>query len=1108
MPEWHKMDLVPKKDLVAWYQIDPATNTPLLVPDFSDNGRNLTVSAGNEAALAVSPLNGELGYYFDGSNDPYSWSGSVTAKHIFTLLAFDRAGFVGNEGVISGLTSGNILTSQQNGSTFYPFGTSGYSYRKADVAFDVLNMQAPVAGQFALVELVLPGAGVSMDGIRIGQQLANTARRAKMWWMGAFIYSTLQTDIARLKLMTYHATRFHVWPKTADGLNVFPFPANRTRGRDLGLEHYLSEPYEGAEKALVREEIDAYDWQYLLRIEQEYNAAVEFYRQHNPVTPFVMRDYRCLPPVDTTSSFASEIREQGSDVTWRFNYSFATKARAAYEDSVDLDIPPTNWADLSMGGKVYANRSYLESRPEQAFNGVRHTQNNWAPHDPDGGSGGWDSGADALIPAVLVRDFEVDRRFSHSRDYTLRDVFDYADEPSESEGTTLYGVTTYALDYWTGTDAEFQAFLLLDNGELTASSKWVEFVSFTDSFRVARFSDFPAITSSKIRYRAYGTADHPNDPHARLVELEVWSRNPATGTPGPLESLQRAIIANQWPNGLPIEAETSFTANGGPSAAWAAGGDSDLLTFDVFPGLTLNGYVFSPVATPPVGGVIRNAWIINIHGHETIAAGITRTQYFVDRGFHVILLGMPNYEPNSTSWTYAHSMSGNITITNTAEHAQFASVIEPDGTPILPLFLDQVFRAANWIRENHPAARIHLTGHSGGGFMCSMAAALDDRKYFTVKNSSAGELPFSFDTTVLDVEQRPDRPWWLGRDWPDLYKIAARLGLFTKSHSEGDPAFPAFQRHHIFRDLAAAVNAAIAGKYSGRCDIYVDTASMSHAYTDFLKQKFVDDCISFEPGGSYLPLDLVTTPVWAAYGAQELLSTYHGPIYRVRDSLGVEVDIGLTGTPGSRVPDSSALTGNGPYRYVLVYDQMGNQEPVLPFSNDLTRAPYLQESDMSVRFVDTGDPNPTAFQLPDMSGLTEVEIFMKRKLKDDPILASDGVGGWWNISTSTDASHTPYEDGNFYDQTGSTTRRTFANTAPLDVWHVMHAWSAPSDWGFGIDGDILDTDSTNTVGLPTVPVWGAGLSPFTTTYGKGWTSALVITKICTELDRISLAKGL
>lgn len=326
MPDWSKMDLIPTAGLEAWYQID-TTSTAVLAPDFSGKGRHLTCGASNPPVFGTSPQNNELGYYFNGSRDPLAYTGSVTAKHVFTVIAFDKPAFTGYEGVMSGLTVGNILTSQNAGTTFFPFGpnSTGYIYRKNDAEFADVNEQAPMNGTFALVEQVLPGAGITMDGIQIGKQLVETpARLFNGWWLGAFIYSSLLGDIARLKLIMYHAMRFRVWPQTVSGLNVFPFPSARQRGRDLAVEHYLSDPYDGAQKALVRADVDSYQWIYPTRIQQEYEAAVAFWQQHRPISPFAMRDYRYTPYKDITSKFASSIREQGSDVTWRFNYSFET----------------------------------------------------------------------------------------------------------------------------------------------------------------------------------------------------------------------------------------------------------------------------------------------------------------------------------------------------------------------------------------------------------------------------------------------------------------------------------------------------------------------------------------------------------------------------------------------------------------------------------------------------------------------------------------------------------------------------------------------------------------------------------------------------------------
>lgn len=1081
MPDWSLMDVIPKAGLEAWYQVDPAVNTATSCPDYSGNGRNLTV-ASNAPVLAESPANGELGYYFDGTKDPLAWSGSVTAKHIFAVIAFDKRYFAGCEGVISGLTSGNVLTSKQAGTTFYPFGSD---YRRNDVEYADNDQQAPVNGSFALVELILAGGGVAMNGIQIGKQLnLSPARLFNGWFLGAGIYSTEQNDIARLKWITYVAMRYHIWPQSADGLSRFPFASNRPRSRNLDVEHYLSEPYEGESKALVRDEQDDYQWLFSTRLEEEYRAAEAFYEQHRPLEPFVMRDYRYLPPRDLEQIFASGLREQGSDVTWRHNYSFETARSEHVEAEAEIQTP-TNWA---LNADVTANRTYLESRPEQAVNGFRHTQGNWGPGDADGGTGGWDSdqGPTGTEPAELIVDFGVERTFSHVKMFTLRNSTDYSDEPTTEETFSSWGNTSYELEYWNG-------------------YAWVNFISVTGNNKVVREHDFVAITASKVKFIGLGTADHTSSPHARLVELEIWSDDPDWAvTAGPLEVLQRAIRENQWPHGLPTNAETSFTAGGGvATAAWTPGSTSDLLTFTVYTGLTLEGYVFRPLATPPVGGVIREDWILFNGDHSPLSDSLPRIKYFVDRGFHVVAVFLPNYEPNDASWNYAHSMSGTVAINN-ADHSQYASVIEADGTPILPLFVDQIFRAANWIREEAPTAKIHLTGHSGGGFVTSIASALDAGKIFTVKNSNAGELPFALDDTPVHVEQAQDRPFFLGKDWTDLYPIAARFGKFTKTLNEQDMFFEARYRHHVFREVADDVNAAIAGDYPGECDIYFDVAATTHEYTDWSKQKFVDDCLAFAPG-SYPVLDLVTTPVWAAYSLKQLYTTYTGPAIRVLDDEGVEADIGFA---SDGTLDTASLSGDSPYKIIKIYDQSEQRGPAVPVGNDLDRAPWLNVGDKSIRFLDAGDPFATAFEFPDMSALTQAEAFMRRKLAESPSV--DGVGGWWRLSTSADQSHTPYTDGNCYDQFGSAERRgPFSHSATIGTtWHVMNAHSVHNDWAFKINNTVLSTDATNVVAFPTVPIWGAARSTFEE-FAKGYSMALVIfSKKCSAVDRYSVVAGL
>jgi hypothetical protein len=76
-------------------------------------------------------------------------------------------------------------------------------------------------------------------------------------------------------------------------------------------------------KALVRGSfLSGYSLPFLLRQEEEFTAAKAFYEQHHPITPFVIRDYRFYPYQEVTVRIASPFREQGSDVSLRFNYSF------------------------------------------------------------------------------------------------------------------------------------------------------------------------------------------------------------------------------------------------------------------------------------------------------------------------------------------------------------------------------------------------------------------------------------------------------------------------------------------------------------------------------------------------------------------------------------------------------------------------------------------------------------------------------------------------------------------------------------------------------------------------------------------------------------------
>lgn len=318
---WKNMNVVPMADIEMWHQYEAGVSGHNIIYDYSGKNRTITCGAGNAPVLTPNVYNSQPGWYFNGSRDPLAWSGSVTLKHVFILMSLDEATFTTERGVLSGLTAGDILVTNSSGTYFYDL--SADTYRKSDVVYPAASQSAPVNGAFALVEIVY-NAGVSMDGLQVGKQ-RTLARNHKGYFFEQLGYSGIKNDFERLRIYRYFAMRYQAWPKVASGLNVFPFPADRVNGQELDREHYLSEPYDGDLKALVRGDFKSgFECPFTLRIEPEYNAAVAFYKEHYPLTNFILRDYRYIDPRDTQVRFGSSVKEQGSNVTYRFNYTFDT----------------------------------------------------------------------------------------------------------------------------------------------------------------------------------------------------------------------------------------------------------------------------------------------------------------------------------------------------------------------------------------------------------------------------------------------------------------------------------------------------------------------------------------------------------------------------------------------------------------------------------------------------------------------------------------------------------------------------------------------------------------------------------------------------------------
>lgn len=320
---WPQMNVLPLDGIEGWWATEDGVSTNTLCKDYSDHERDLTCSSSGAPVLTDDVLNGEPAWYFSGSSNPLKYTGSVPVKHVFMIASFDEAIFAAFRGLLTDATSESLLVGDNGTNKLFDYsGTFTSEYRLADIVYAHDTQAAPVSGAIGLIELQIP-AGRTLDAIQVGQQTTFTGRKHKGYFKELIIYSKIKNDLERTRILRYFAMRSWLWPKTSGGLYRFPFPADRVESRQRDQEHYLSEPYSGDPVALVRGNFKrATSLPFSLRLQQEYDAAEEFHRQHYPLSHFAVRDYRYNPARDFEVRATSAIKEQGSSVSYRFNYSF------------------------------------------------------------------------------------------------------------------------------------------------------------------------------------------------------------------------------------------------------------------------------------------------------------------------------------------------------------------------------------------------------------------------------------------------------------------------------------------------------------------------------------------------------------------------------------------------------------------------------------------------------------------------------------------------------------------------------------------------------------------------------------------------------------------
>jgi hypothetical protein len=158
--------------------------------------------------------------------------------------------------------------------------------------------------------------------------------------------------------------------------------------------------------------------------------------------------------------------------------------------------PMINYALVS-NGSVASSSSMHDAgyAPSGAIDNVRSGAN-W------GAGGGWNDATPWQFPDWIQVQFNGQKTINHVVVYSVQDNFLNPSEPSDSMTFTLYGLTDFWVQGWSG-------------------SGWVTLATVSANRYVKRTVSFTPYTTNQIRIQVNGTKDGV---WSRVTELEAWGQ--------------------------------------------------------------------------------------------------------------------------------------------------------------------------------------------------------------------------------------------------------------------------------------------------------------------------------------------------------------------------------------------------------------------------------------------------------------------------------------------------------------------------------------------------------------------------------------------------------
>jgi len=154
-----------------------------------------------------------------------------------------------------------------------------------------------------------------------------------------------------------------------------------------------------------------------------------------------------------------------------------------------------NFALAANGGVASASSTLRPANAVQYVNDGQRSGAGWTS-----GGGGWADATPGVFPDWVEIDLDGTKTLDHVVVYSVQDDFQNPVEPTDTMTFSLYGLTAFDVQGWSGTS-------------------WVTLGRVTGNNLVKRTVSFSPFATTRVRIVANGVAD---DQWSRITEIEAW----------------------------------------------------------------------------------------------------------------------------------------------------------------------------------------------------------------------------------------------------------------------------------------------------------------------------------------------------------------------------------------------------------------------------------------------------------------------------------------------------------------------------------------------------------------------------------------------------------